>query len=95
MRENKGLYVWFENAGLVGRILTAGVVSALALGILVGGDIASKRAVEKVNTTLETTIENIVSGSHVENSVIGTGKQDSTKAVLRDWKAQLEKENQN
>ena len=82
MRENKGLYVWFENAGLVGRILTAGVVSALALGILVGGDIASKRAVEKVNTTLE-------------NSVIGTGKQDSTKAVLRDWKAQLEKENQN
>lgn len=82
-----------ENRGLLWGILTAGLVPMLALGILVGGDVASKKAVEAMNNKLEMTIESVVSGSSVPNSVKGTGKQDSTQDILKDYRAYLQSQN--
>ncbi len=79
-----------KDRGLLGCVLTVILVPTLALGILVSGDIASKKAINDFNTAIETTFENAIKGSSVPNSVKGTGKQDSTQAILNDYKAYLE-----
>lgn len=85
MKKNRGLL------GLLWCVSTFAIlVPTLALGILIGSDIASKKVVNDFNAAIETTFENAINGSSVPNSVKGTGNQDSTQAILNDYKAYLE-----
>lgn len=45
--KDRGLF--FKNMGLLSKIMTAILVPTLALGILIGGDVASKKV---INVTL-------------------------------------------
>lgn len=92
MEENRALYNWI-NGGLKASLVSAALVPFLALGILMGGDVLSKKTVDDLNTTMDTAVESIMSGSSIKtvpNSVKGTGKKDSTQAILNDYKAYLE-----
>lgn len=82
-----------KDRGLLGCVLTVILVPTLALGILIGGDIASKKAINDFNTAIETTFENAISGSSVPNSVKGTGKQDSAQDILNDYRSYLQSQN--
>jgi len=68
------------------KILIAGLVPAIALGILAGADVASKKAVEFTETLM------VSNPNILENSSKGSGKADTVDDILKDYKAYLERE---